>query len=203
MNLINGFLLGLSLILAIGAQNAFVFRVGLEGRHVFAVCLLCALSDAALIVVGISGMGSLLAGMDGAIFWLYLGASVWLIGYGLLRLRDSIRGNASLKGSDNARGSIGALLVMAAGLTWLNPHVYLDTVVLLGGISATLDPAERPLFGLGAAVASFVFFFTLGYGAQAMGGRLANPGTWKRIDFGIAMVMFWLAGGLIWAAFSA
>lgn len=200
---LNGFLLGFSLILAIGAQNAFVLRIGLEGRHVFAICLFCALSDMALIIVGVAGTGNLLARAEGLVFWLYLVAALWLAVYGLLRLRDAISGQSSLKASEAGGNGLGANLLVAAGLTWLNPHVYLDTVVLLGGISATLAPTERPLFAIGAGLASLVFFFGLGYGARALGSKLTSSKTWARLDLGIAAVMFWLAGGLIWAALTS
>jgi len=201
MILVKGFLLGLSLIMAIGAQNAFVFRTGLGGVHVFAICLFCALSDAVLIALGITGMGMVLSGMEHFSFWLYLLAATWLAGYGVLRLRDALKGQSSLKAEGKSRQGLWPALLMAAALTWLNPHVYLDTVVLLGGIAATLEPEERLFFGTGAAVASFVFFFGLGYGARAMGAHLSSPSLWKRIDIGIALVMFWLAAGLLAAAF--
>ena len=203
MAFINGFLLGMSLILAVGAQNAFVLRVGLAGHHVFAVSLFCAVSDALLIVVGISGVGTLLSSVGGIAVWLYLGAAAWIGGYGILRLRGAVKGDESLRMAGRISAKIGRLLAAAAGLTWLNPHVYLDTVVLIGGISATLEPAERALFGIGAALASFVFFFSLGYGARALSGKLKSPTVWRWIDLGLALVMFWLAGGLIWAALSA
>ena len=203
MAFINGFLLGMSLILAIGAQNAFVLRVGLEGRHVFAICLFCAASDALLIVAGVGGVGTLLSSMRGVVDWLYLGAAAWIGAYGILRVRSALRGNASLRAGGHAGGGLGALLLVAAGMTWLNPHVYLDTVVLLGSVSATIDPVARPVFGFGAVMASFVFFFSLGYGARALGGKLTSPRAWRNIDLGIALVMFWLAGWLVWAALSS
>ena len=203
--LIKGFMLGLSLILAIGAQNAFVFRAGLEGRHVFAVCLFCALSDAVLIIIGISGAGAVLGGVDGLTFWLYLVAAVWLIFYGCLRWRAARLGASSLNANEGASEAttkgLGASLAVVAGLTWLNPHVYLDTVILLGGISVGLTRSEAVLFGSGAVVASFFFFFSLGYGARVLGGQLTSPKIWARIDYGIALVMFWLAAGLLVAAY--
>lgn len=201
MTFVKGFLLGLSLIMAIGAQNAYVLRAGLRRMHVFAICLFCALSDAVLIAAGITGMGAVLGKMEGISFWLYLLASAWLFGYGLLRVRDGMRGQSSLNSDETQRQSLGPALLMAAALTWLNPHVYLDTVVLLGGIASTLGPAERLTFGTGAATASFVFFFGLGYGARAVGRYLTSPGSWKKIDLGIAVVMFWLASGFLVAAF--
>ena len=200
MILVKGFLLGLSLILAIGAQNAYVFRAGLSGIHVFAICLFCAVSDAVLIALGITGMGAVLGGMEDFSFWLYLMAAGWLIGYGLLRGRDALKGASSLKAAGEGGKSLHSALLTAAALTWLNPHVYLDTVVLVGGIAATLEPGERVLFGAGAMTASFVFFFGLGYGAKAIGGYLTSPKSWMRIDLGIALIMFWLAAGFLIAA---
>ena len=199
--MIKGFMLGFSLILAIGAQNAFVFRTGLEGRHVFAICLFCAVSDALLITIGVSGAGAVLGGVDGLVFWFYLVAAAWLMFYGSLRWRDARSGASSLKASDTTIKGLGSSIAVVAGLTWLNPHVYLDTVILLGGISATLSGQDAVLFGLGAVVSSFVFFFSLGYGARMLGGQLTSPKIWARIDYGIALVMFWLAAGLLVAAY--
>ena len=200
MAFVNGFLLSLSLILVIGAQNALVLRVGLEGRHVFPLCLFCALSDALLILAGVAGVGGLLNTMQGVVDWMYFGAAVMLACYGALRLRSAAKGNASLEAGRGKERRLGPLLAIAAGMTWLNPHVYLDTVVLIGGIAATLEPDARVLFGTGACLASFVFFFGLGYSARALGSRLADPRIWRWIDLGIATVMFWIAAGLVLAA---
>lgn len=199
--LLKGFMLGISLIMAIGAQNAFVFRVGLEGRHVFAICLFCALSDALLITVGVSGAGALLGQTDDLVFWFYLIAAGWLAFYGSLRWREARSGQSSLQASQKNTAGLQRSLMVVAGLTWLNPHVYLDTVILLGGISATLAGDQRLMFGIGAVVASFSFFFALGYGARALGGQLTSPKIWARIDYGIAVVMFWLAASLVIAAY--
>lgn len=199
--LIKGFMLGLSLIMAIGAQNAFVFRAGLEGRHVFLICLFCAVSDAILITIGVSGVGVLLGGVDGLVNWFYLIAAAWLIFYGCLRWREARSGASSLQASNTDPRGLARSISIVAGLTWLNPHVYLDTVILLGGISASLTGRDVVLFGVGAVTASFVFFFALGYGARSLGGQLTNPKIWARIDYGIALVMFWLAAGLIITAY--
>ena len=198
---IKGFMLGLSLIMAIGAQNAFVFRAGLEGRHVFAICLFCAVSDAILITIGVSGAGVLLSGIDGLVNWFYLIAAAWLIFYGCLRWREARSGQSSLQASNAETNGLARSISIVAGLTWLKPHVYLDTVILLGGISASLTGRDVVLFGLGAVTASFVFFFALGYGARSLGGQLTNPKIWARVDYGIALVMFWLAAGLIITAY--
>ena len=200
---IKGFMLGLSLIVAIGAQNAFVFRAGLEGRHVFLICLFCAVSDAILITIGVSGAGVLLGGVDGLVNWFYLIAAAWLIFYGCLRWREARSGASSLQASTADTRGLARSISIVAGLTWLNPHVYLDTVILLGGVSASLTGRDAVLFGVGAVTASFVFFFALGYGARSLGGQLTNPKIWARIDYGIALVMFWLAAGLIIAAYNS
>ena len=199
---IKGFGLGFSLILAIGAQNAFILRMGLERQHIFWLCLFSAVSDAVLIAVGVGGVGRLLEPMVSASFWLYLIAAAWLIIYGLLRLKSAFDGSSILEADKRRQMTLPMALLMMGGLTWLNPHVYLDTVVLLGGISATLGAGEKWPFGLGAAISSFVFFFTLGYGASWVGGYLRDPKMWRRIDFGIALVMFWIAAGLIFSAVS-
>ena len=198
-----GFGLGFSLIMAIGAQNAFVLRTGLDGRHVFIICLFCAVSDAALIALGVGGVGAFLGRWDGLEFWLYLIAAIWLIVYGGLRLREAFRGGAVLSLEDTASKPLWPALSMIAGLTWLNPHVYLDTIVLLGGISAPLPVMQKWSFGLGATLSSFVFFFGLGYGAKALSPWLRTPKIWRRIDILIALIMFWIALGLIITAFRA
>ena len=200
---LKGFGLGFSLILAIGAQNAFILRMGLERQHIFWLCLFSATSDAVLITIGIGGLGQVLAPMMAASFWLYLLAAGWLIIYGVMRLKDAFTGASVLEADGRKQMSLRAALVMIAGLTWLNPHVYLDTVVLLGGISATLPVGDKLPFGIGAVMASFVFFFSLGYGASWMGQYLKNPKVWIKIDIGIALVMFWIAAGLIYSAVSA
>ena len=198
-----GFGLGFSLIMVIGAQNAFVLRTGLDGRHVFIICLFCAVSDAVLITLGVGGMGAFLGRWEGLEFWLYLIAALWLMIYGGLRLREAYHGGAALNLQDNESKPLWPSLSMVAGLTWLNPHVYLDTIVLLGGISAPLPVSQKWFFGIGAALSSFVFFFGLGYGAKALSLWLRTPKIWRRIDVLIALIMFWIALGLILAAFRA
>ena len=200
--LIKGFGLGFSLILAIGAQNAFILRMGLQRQHVFWLCLFAAVSDAILITIGVGGLGRLLEPMAAASFWLYLLAAAWLIVYGILRLKDAFTGASVLEAGTRQTMSLRAAMIMVAGLTWLNPHVYMDTVVLLGGISATLPMGDVLPFGIGAATASFVFFFMLGYGASWMGRYLKDNKIWIKIDLGIAVVMFWIAAGLIISAFA-
>lgn len=194
---VSGYLSGLALILAIGAQNAFVLRQGLKGRHVFALCLFCAASDAVLIALGVAGFGAAVAAFP----WLPLGATLagaaFLIVYGAGRLRAAWRGGAALEPAAAGRAGLWAVLGMAAAFTWLNPHVYLDTLMLLGALSAPFEGGARLAFALGAIAASFSFFFALGYGARALAPVMARPRAWQVLDAGIGAVMWALAAMLL------
>lgn len=191
-----GFALGLSLILAIGAQNAFVLRQGLLRRHVLLVCALCALSDALLIAAGVAGFGLLVQRWP-ALPWLmaWLGA-LFLGWYGLTRLRAACAPAALAAASEGAASWRQAALTCLA-FTWLNPHVYLDTVVLLGGIASRYDGSARLAFGLGAAAASFLFFFALGYGARLLAPLFARPAAWRVLDLAVGLLMLALAARLV------
>jgi len=192
-----GFLLGLSLILAIGAQNAFVLRQGSVGAHVFAVCLTCALSDAILIGLGVAGFGRL----AGAAPWLpevmRWGGALFLLVYGLRSLFAAWKGPAG-RGKDRAddAGSLRGAVAVCLAFTWLNPHVYLDTLVLLGAVAATMGPG-RVAFGVGAATASFGFFFALGYGARLLAPVFDRPGAWRWLDLAVGVMMLTVAVGLV------
>lgn len=194
--LASGFLLGLSLIVAIGAQNAFVLRQGLMKHHVFAVCLTCALSDAALIAAGVSGFQGASELMPRLAPWLRYGGAAFLFFYGLRSLRSAFGKAQSLAPADELAAGLGATLATCLALTWLNPHVYLDTVVLLGSIS-TRFPGQELYFGLGAVTASFAFFFSLGYGARLLRPLFARPLAWRVLDGAIAVVMWSIAGRLV------
>lgn len=194
-SLVAGFALGLSLILAIGAQNSFVLRQGLRGEFVLPVVLTCAVSDAILIVAGVAGFGALVEAAPVAVDVARWGGAAFLVGYGALNFVSAYRGGSSLatEGVDAPRLSkaIGTCLV----LTWANPHVYLDTVVLLGGISAQyVDPWA---FAFGAVCSSFAFFFSLGYGAALLRGFFVNPLSWRILDVLIGLVMWMIAYRLI------
>jgi len=191
-----GFLLGLGLIVAIGAQNAFVLRQGLRGEHVLAVCLACALSDAVLIAAGVAGFGAAAAAAPWLSPAMRYGGAAFLILYGLRSLRAALNGGGALSPSDAARAPLGATLATCLALTWLNPHVYLDTVALLGSIS-TQYPGREAAFAAGAMTASFAFFFALGYGARALRPLFARPAAWRALDGGVALVMAALAAKLI------
>lgn len=190
-----GFSLGFSLILAIGAQNAFVLRQGLRREHVFWVCLTCALSDAALITAGVAGSGALATQLPWFAPVMRIGGAVFLLWYGMRSLLSAWRGGAHLDAAETNSTSLAATLGVVLALTWLNPHVYLDTVVLLGSISAQYD--SRVAFGAGAVTSSFVFFFSLGYGAGYLAPVFARPRAWQILDLGIGLVMWAIAASLV------
>lgn len=189
-----GFGLGLSLILAIGAQNAFVLRQGLRREHVLAVVLVCAISDAVLVAAGVAGFGVLAKVVPGLEQVMRYGGAAFLLAYGARSLISAWRGGAVLEAGVSAGSPRRALLTCLA-LTWLNPHVYLDTVVLLGSISAQYD--NRLHFGLGAVLASFAFFFSLGFGARLLAPLFRRPVSWRVLDALVGGVMWSIAVGLL------
>ena len=189
---LEGFLLGASLIIAIGAQNAFVLRQGLVRRHVFAVAAVCSVSDAILIAVGIGGVGSLIRQAPSLLSAVALAGAVFLAAYGAFSLRRALRPGALRPVAEEGAG-LNATVGICLALTWLNPHVYLDTVVLVGGLSSRHAPAGALAFGIGAAIASVLWFFGLAYGARVMAPLFARPQAWRVLDLGIAFVMAALA----------
>jgi L-lysine exporter family protein LysE/ArgO len=189
-------LLSLSLIFAIGAQNAFVLRQGLRGEHLLAVCLTCALSDAILITAGIAGFGLIVEQVPWLIDAMRYGGALFLFVYGARSLWSAWRGGEALAPSaENARGLWPTVLTTIA-LTWLNPHVYLDTVMLLGSIS-TQYPDDRIVFGAGAITGAALFFFSLGFGARLLRPIFARPAAWRVLDLVIAIVMWAIAASLV------
>ena len=191
-----GFLLGLSLIIAIGAQNAFVLRQGLRREHVFAVCLVCALSDAALIAAGVAGFGALVTAVPWLAPVMRFGGAAFLFAYAVRSLWSAWRNPGTLNPSADVRKSLGATLAACLAFTWLNLHVYLDTLVLLGSVS-TRYAGQRAAFALGAMSASFLFFFALGYGARLLRPLFANPRAWRVLDALIGITMLLLAAKLV------
>ena len=189
-----GFGLGISLILAIGAQNAFVLRQGLRREHVLAVVLVCAVSDAVLVAAGVTGFGALAERVPGLERVMRYGGAAFLLVYGARAFLAAWRGGAVLEASTGA-GNLRRAVLTCLALTWLNPHVYLDTVVLLGSVSAQY--ADRLGFGAGAVAASFVFFFTLGYGARLLAPVFRRPASWRVLDAGVGAVMWAIAVGLL------
>jgi L-lysine exporter family protein LysE/ArgO len=194
-----GFLLGLSLILAIGAQNAFVLRQGLRREHVLAVCAVCAGSDAALIAAGVAGFGALVTALPWLAPMMRFGGAAFLFFYGARSLVSAWRHSGVLNPADDVKKSLGATLMTCLAFTWLNPHVYLDTVVLLGSVS-TRYAGQHGAFALGAMTASFLFFFALGYGARLLRPLFANPRAWQALDGVIGITMLALAVKLILGA---
>ena len=194
-SLIAGFVLGFSLILAIGAQNAFVLRQGLRREHVFPLCLTCAVSDAILIAAGVAGFGTLAHALPWFETVMRYGGAIFLIWYGLRSLNSAWRGGAVMEIGEGKRVSLKSVLLTVLAFTWLNPHVYLDTVVLIGSISAQYD--DRLAFALGAMTSSFVFFFSLGYGAGMLSPIFARPRAWQVLDCIIGVVMLAIAAKLV------
>jgi len=191
---LTGFILGLSLILAIGAQNSFVLRQGLMSRHVFTVALFCSLSDAILIVIGVTGISIFLNNFIYLVSdWLFAVAAIWLTGYGLLRLKDAIKGNSALVAEGIFNNGIASTLSSLVVLTFANPHVYLDTVILIGSVSQQFPDDTKLAYVLGASIASFVFFFSLAYGAKFLSPIMQRPLAWRALDSFIAFIMFTLA----------
>lgn len=195
---VSGFLVSLSLIAAIGAQNAFVLRQGLRREHVLPVVLACALSDAVLIGLGVSGFGI----VSGAVPWLadvmLWGGVAFLVVYGGLRFRSAWQGGEALMPAAGGGAPLAQVLATCLVLTWGNPHVYLDTVVLLGSISAQYAP-QGLAFGLGAAAGSLVFFSALGFGARLLGPVFARPGAWVVLEVVVGCTMWAIAAKLAFA----
>ena len=191
---LTGFILGFSLILAIGAQNSFVLRQGLTGRHVFIVALFCSLSDSLLISIGVAGISIFLNNyIDLVSDWLFGISAIWLVGYGLLRLRDAVIGKSVLIAEKSSANGLVSTLSFLSVLTFANPHVYLDTVILIGSVSQQFPGNIKVAYALGASLASFVFFFSLAYGAKFLSPIMQRPIAWKLLDSFIAFVMFTLA----------
>jgi L-lysine exporter family protein LysE/ArgO len=189
-----GFIASFTLIAAIGAQNAFVLRQGIRREHVLPVVALCTVSDIVLISAGIAGVGALISAHPSALNIAKFGGALFLIGYGLLAACRVWR-PSSLTPSERTPARLAEVLVTCAAMTFLNPHVYLDTVVLLGAL-ANEHRDEKWLFGIGAITASAVWFVSLGLGARRLSGLFANPQTWRILDGLIAVMMIGLGVSL-------
>lgn len=190
-----GFAAALGLIVAIGAQNAFVLRQGIRDEHVLPVVILCAASDLVLIIAGVAGVGALVTSHPLVMTIVRYGGAVFLLGYGLLAARRAIRPQVMTLSTDGPV-RLSAALSTCLALTFLNPHVYLDTVVLLGTL-ANRQGEARWLFAAGAAAASTVWFFGLGFGARRLAGLFATPATWRVLDGLIAVTMVALGFSLV------
>jgi L-lysine exporter family protein LysE/ArgO len=191
-----GFGFGLSLIVAIGAQNAYVLRQGLRSEHVLAVVVVCAASDAVLITVGVAGLGGLLQLVPFALDAMRVLGAAFLLTYAVIAARRALRHSALATDMVGEPARRGAVVTTALALTWLNPHVYLDTVVLLGSVAAS-HGSDRWEFGAGAVLASVAWFAALGYGAGYLRPLFARPGSWRVLDGAIAVIMAAIAGSLL------
>ncbi|MFF8475483.1 LysE/ArgO family amino acid transporter [Streptomyces sp. NPDC015414] len=191
-----GFGTGLSLIVAIGAQNAFVLRQGVRRDAVLAVVGICALSDALLIALGVGGVGAVVVAWPGAVRAVGIVGGAFLLCYGALAARRVLRPGDGLRAEGEAAGSRRRAVLTCLAMTWLNPHVYLDTVFLLGSLAADRGPL-RWTFGLGAALASLCWFAALGFGARLLGRVLARPTAWRVLDGLVAVTMLALGAALV------
>jgi L-lysine exporter family protein LysE/ArgO len=194
---LTGFFLGLSLIIAIGAQNTFVLRQGILGQHVFYVALFCALADSLLITIGVAGISFFLNNFINQYSSILFGLSaIWLSGYGVIRLLSAFKPNKSIEIEASLLKGLFPTMTVAAVLTFLNPHVYLDTMILIGSISQQFFGFQKITFALGAILASFVYFFILAYGARLLAPVMQRPFSWKILDSLIALIMFTIAFNL-------
>lgn len=191
LTLISGFLSGLSLIVAIGAQNAFVIKQGLRREYVLLIVLICSISDALLIFLGSAGLGQIIQSIPELLEVVRWFGVVYLLWFGVMSVKSAFT-NQSLNASDGQLSSKKMVITTMLALTFLNPHVYLDTVILLGSIANQFEN-QRFLFSTGAALGSFVWFFSIGYGAKAASRFMSKPIFWKVLDLIIAVIMFSIA----------
>ncbi|WP_370585564.1 LysE/ArgO family amino acid transporter [Nocardia sp. XZ_19_231] len=196
---LSGLGFGLSLIVAIGAQNAFVLRQGVRGQHVLPVIAVCAVSDIVLIGAGVAGFGTVVESFPAVLTVARYAGAAFLVGYALLAVRRALGSSTLIAEAAGASVAVGASVLTCLALTWLNPHVYLDTLVLLGSFASTYATPDRWFLAAGAMLASVVWFAALGYGARRLGPLFARPIAWRVLDSLIALVMLALAIGLLLA----
>lgn len=190
---ISGFFIGLSLIVAIGPQNAYLIRQGLLKQNVFAAALFCSMSDIILIIIGITGVTFFSKKFFSDYYdLLILIASIWLSLYGLMKLKNAIFGNYAHFNFTNSNAKLKSTLIPLAIITFGNPHVYLDTVVLIGSFSQKF-PLHKAAYGLGASLASLIFFFSLAYAASLFSQLMQSKFAWRFLDGTIALIMFALS----------
>ncbi|MFJ2836883.1 MULTISPECIES: LysE/ArgO family amino acid transporter [Nocardia] len=194
---LSGLGFGLSLIVAIGAQNAFVLRQGVRGQHVLPVIAVCAVSDIVLIAAGVAGFGTVVEAVPAVLTVARYAGAAFLFGYAVLAARRALSSSALIADAAGASVAVGASVLTCLALTWLNPHVYLDTVVLLGSFASTYASPDRWFLAGGAMLASIGWFLALGYGARRLGPLFARPIAWRVLDSVIAVIMVALAIGLV------
>ena len=194
---LTGLFLGLSLIVAIGAQNAFVIRSGILRNHIFYIALFCAISDSLLIIIGIAGISFFLKDFMNEFSNIIFGFSaLWLFSYGLLRIRSALINNYLTVDNNSKSSSLLKAISIVAVFTFVNPHVYLDTMILIGSISQQFLDTNRIYFAIGACTASFIWFFSIAYGAKLLTPIMQKPSHWRNLDLLIALIMFVIAFNL-------
>ena len=194
---LTGLFLGLSLIVAIGAQNAFVIRSGILKNHIFYIALFCAISDSLLIIIGIAGISFFLKDFMNEFSNIIFGFSaLWLFSYGLLRIRSALINNYLTVDNNSKSSSLLKAISIVAVFTFVNPHVYLDTMILIGSISQQFLDTNRIYFAIGACAASFIWFFSIAYGAKLLTPIMQKPAHWRNLDLLIALIMFVIAFNL-------
>lgn len=205
VTMLKGFTVSISLICAIGAQNAFVLKQGLLKNNIFWVCTVCFICDFLLMCLGVFGVGEIISSNDVLLIILTLAGAIFLFSYGFLSFRSACKGASSLTVTNGSINKVSILKTITGtlGITLLNPHVYLDTVVIIGGVSATLSLLmEKLFFIIGALVASFIWFYSLGYGAQKLSAYFTHPKVWRVIEFSIGTIMWAIAVSLLVFLFS-
>ena len=193
LSFLTGLGAGLGLIIAIGAQNAFVLRQGLKREAVLPVVLVCLVSDAVLILAGVAGIGALIQNAPALLAVARWVGAAFLLAYAAFAARRALRPGILTAADSRGRGTVWSAVLTAAALTWLNPHVYLDTLVLLGSLANAHGDSGKWLFGAGAAAGSALWFPLIGYGARGLSGFFARPASWRFLDGGVAVLMLTLA----------
>lgn len=195
----HGLALGLSLCVAIGPQNAFVLKQGLKRQHILWICLICTLSDAILIALGVLGFSGLIRSFPDLLNWAKYAGAAFLMFYGWQHFQHMQQGGQALNPEGQSESSLGQIVLICLAFTWLNPHVYLDTVVLIGSVS-TQYQTHPMAFAFGAMSASLVFFFALGYGSRYLLPIFQHPRSWQILDGIIALMMWGIAISLLCSA---
>jgi len=199
--LAKGFALSASLIVSIGAQNMFVLRQGLRREHVLPVVLFCAVADSVLVIAGVNGLGQLLAAVPGLSIALSLGGATFLAWYAVGAFRRAMRSEALII-EDGASLSLGAALAATAAFTLLNPHVYIDTVMLMGAVGSSLPESQRLFFIIGASTFATVWFAAIGFGARFLAPLFARPLAWRVLDVVTGLMMTVIAIILVRGVFA-
>ena len=188
---LSGFFLSLSLIVAIGPQNAFVLRQGLMKKHVFPIVLFCTLSDIILITLGVFGFGAVISELTWLSKYMFFVGGIWLTMYGILRIKEAYIAESYIENLNSDKTSLKLALTNCAALTWFNPHVYIDTLILIGTVSVKYE--DNLFFCAGAGFASLLFFFSLGFGARILSPLMSSRKAWQVLDAIIAIIMFVIA----------